>query len=177
MTDTQSFLSESLQRNERWIALADAKAGATLLIIPALTGLFGVPLAQHVREAIDVALDAPNYWALVGSVIYATVVGFAAWAGLESIYHAYRALSPQLKPATSETSVIFFKHITGQSLSSWEKAIEHLDDEQLQLDYARQVYETSRICGEKFDQVTQAMHLGAVFIVLSIIAYIPTAFW
>lgn len=169
------FLEQSLQRNERWIALADAKASVILVAIPALLALSGPSIAAFARKRFDTVYEWHAFWPVFGSIMYGVVLAVMG-------YYAYLAITDSvlvIRPRTTyknvpAESLIYFDHVSRRTLADFNDEIVNLDSELLIREYIRQVHITSKVCSEKFEGVSRSIGFSAVFLASLLIAYLPT---
>lgn len=180
MTDLdrrEAFLAESLQRNERWIALADAKAAGVMVLIPALAALFGESIVTYAKLRLDELVRPDDGSAVVASILYGLPLLGAVVTAFVAFSYAYTTLLPRVgKTGDDDSGMVFFRHVAKKPVDAWRCEIASLTQEQIVTEYALQVHATSKVCEEKFHDVRHAMQWGWIHLMLAVIAYIPTAF-
>ncbi len=172
----QAFLSESLQRNERWIALADAKAGTILVLIPAIAALAGPAIVTFAKRRLDQLFHPGMLGPLVGNILYGILLLILAASGAWALGHAIAVVIPRVNNShLVKDGVVFFGHVSGRTLPAWQRDLTSLSQNTLMNDYAEQVLTTAQISQQKLHYMRTAIIAGSLFLVTTVLAFIPTA--
>lgn len=151
------FLEDAQRRFQSWIQLADAKAGAVLVIL----GLMATNLISK-SDRLSRAVDAPSGWG--------TVATWAFWlacvAAAVSVVLVSLALFPRTKAKTK--SLAFFANVaTYKTAADYLDAVKKKDVAGLRKETANQVWELARVASWKFAFLKRAYFATLIFLVLA----------
>ncbi len=154
--DSCQILSSLLDRNGRWIEVADAKAGAVLVFVTAVAGVLVEPTTAA-GCALAVALrEDPSTVQVVRSTIWTVLVLLPGVSAFRSIGLAFRTLTPTLI-RDQETGHLFFGDVATFDLAEWQRWAEDINAGDFQRELAEQVHTTARIAVAKHQYVNQAI--------------------
>lgn len=167
------FLEAQLQRNERWTSLADAKAGAVLVSVPALSGLAAPRVVQFSidRYSALIAL-AESGWEVPATILYGALVLIVVVFATLSVWYAVNAIAPRTKVKGQDIGGnIFFRHVSSRGFKSFNDSVLTMDLDDQVNEYIRQVFATASVCDEKYKQVQCAIRFAVWFVGSSLLAY------
>jgi hypothetical protein len=150
------FLTKLLDRNARWIEVADAKAGAVLVFTSAGVKALATPVVTAVQRVT--AQPLVGLTVIVGalSVVFLLLVAVAAVSSLVALISCFLILNPRLARPRQPGS-IYFGDIAHRDLVDVEKKMALLTGEEINADLVEQVYTTSHIALQKHRHVRRAI--------------------
>ena len=155
--DHLEFLEDAQRRFQSWIQLADAKAGAVLVII----GLMATNLISK-SDRLSRAADATSEWG--------TVAAWCFWgaclAAAVSVVLVSLALFPRTKATTK--SLAFFANVSNyKNADAYLDAVKKKDAAGLRKETANQVWELSRVATWKFAFLKRSYAATVAFLILT----------
>lgn len=169
-----AYLSDALERHNHWISVADAKAGALLVTVPALLALYGSTLIAETNLHWNGVRDWGGLCHEALPVLYLLLIGLTAVSGLLVLWFSFQALDPRVTKASTRRGMVFFGDIAKEELRAYEASVFRLEDDVLRKDYIEQVHTTAKIADVKFRHVRWSLRSAVVFIMLSILTYVPS---
>lgn len=151
-----AFLEDAQRRFQSWIQLADAKAGAVLVLI----GLMATNLISK-SDRLSRAVDSPSGWGTVST----TCFWLACLTGAVSVVLVSLALFPRTRASTK--SLGFFADVAAyETATDYLRALKQKDSAGLRVETANQVWELSRVARWKFTFLKRSYIAAIVFLVL-----------
>lgn len=148
-TELTRFADFEEQYITKYIRMADAKAGATLI-------LSGGSLAYFVNDRVFRDDLKYNFLSLEWVAAAATTVLLAL-----STYFAFRVIAP--RTPTSGQSVVFWRDIAGHlDAAVYSQMVRSLTADQMAIARLRHVFDLSKACNAKYEVLQRAMFLGIV---------------
>ena len=150
------MLSELLNRNTRWVEVADTKAAAVLFFVGAIVRVIADPVMSSASD-----IDWSEVWALNSGVAavgisFLIAAGGIVFAALWTVYHAFRTLLPRVVQQEGRGRM-FFADIAERGAEEWEQSILSATPADLIADLLRQVHATSTIATRKHRHVGKAI--------------------
>ncbi len=158
------LLTDLLNRNTRWVEVADTKAAAVLFFVGAIIRVIADPVIGSAGD-----IDWAEVWrlnsasAVVGTLFLITGVAITG-AALWTVYHAFRTLLPRVVHQRGRGRM-FFADIAERDAEEWEQSILGASPGDLVTDLIRQVHATSTIAARKHKHVRQAI-VGVLAVLL-----------
>lgn len=172
--DLDNYIRDAMDRHSHWISVADAKAGALIVAIPALLALYGPAVMGEARlQWLDIR-PWDGWDNEAAPVAYLSLVAFLALSGLTVLTHAFLALNPSVDRNVNRPGTVFFGDIAKYCRSSFTAKLNRMSEADMRADYAEQIHTTARIAAAKFRHVQLSIRWLAVFVTVSVFAYIPT---
>lgn len=164
------ILSKCLDRNNRWIEVADAKAAAILAFSAGALRFLTEPAILTLRDAPqvlarDASLVRVGYLLLVMVLLCIVVV-----LGLFAVIQAFHTLQPRVK-RERPPGVVFFGDIAGMSLRCFQQQIVSLSSADWHEQLIEQVHTTAVIAGIKHQHVIRGIRLILWTICLGLLLY------
>ncbi len=169
-----AYLNDALERHNHWIAVADAKAGALLVTVPALLALYGATLMAETKAHWTGVRRWGGLCHEALPLLYLLLIALTAAAGLLVLWFSFRALDPRVTGASRRQGMVYFGDIAKQKQQAYEADVFRLEEDTLRKDYIEQVHATAKIADTKFWHVKWSLRCAIGFIVLSILTYIPS---
>lgn len=155
-SDRTEHIRDLLNRNGRWIEVADAKAGVVIVFATALAQQVTGPALGKAALLIPAAYRTARAEEIVAVLVYVLLLTVtAALSGL-ALLDSFRALTPRLT-RKRETRHAYFGDIAA---SSHDKLVEYFaeaSDNEIRHDLIEQVQTTAEIADIKFRRASRAI--------------------
>jgi hypothetical protein len=169
-----AYLNDALARHDHWISVADAKAGALLVTIPALLALYGSTLIAEAKSHWNGVRDWGGLCHEALPLVYLGLIGLTALSGSLVLWFSFQALDPRVIRASKQRGMVFFGDIAQEKLQVYEADVLRLQADELRKDYIEQVHATAKIAATKFQHVKWSIRWAVGFILMSIATYVPS---
>ncbi len=154
--DSFQVLSSLLDRNGRWIEVADAKAGAVLVFVTAVAGVLVEPTTEAGCSLAVALREDPSTAQVIRSAVWTMLVLLAGVPAFRSIGLAFRALTPTLI-RDQRPGHLFFGDVATFDHDDWQRWTEDINAVDFQRELAEQVHTTAQIAVAKHRYVNQAI--------------------
>jgi hypothetical protein len=163
--DLYHVLSDMLNRNTRWVEVADAKAAAVLVFVGAVVRTIADPVSSSVRAiSADDLLHPEGFIVVIHSLFLLTTLT-ACLAALWAVYHAFMTLIPRVSRQPIRGRM-FFADIASRDINTWRTAMLSATPADLVDDLLAQVHAASVIASAKHGHTRMA--IGGLFGVLAL---------
>lgn len=165
------LLSNIFDRNNRWIEVADTKAGAVLLFATFILKEIVAPNVVKGRTLLPEAMNPPTWQHLAHSAsFFATLLATIAFIGW-AIWSSFRALDPKLT-RKHRSGHLFFVDVANEDLAVYQQGILSLTTTEFELEMIEQIHTNATIAKTKHGHVKAAMRCVIVVIPISFVLYV-----
>lgn len=166
--DRLDFLNKLLDRNGRWIEVADLKAGVVIVFTTALLKELVAPLLRTASSVLS--RPFPDFPGALIPLAFTVLLGLLTAASLHALVLAFLTLFPKISRAAERGSV-FFGDISALDLECFKQRILTKPSEAISQDLAEQIHTTARLAGRKYQRVTRSLRSLFVTIVVGLLTY------
>lgn len=167
--DRHQLLSDLLDRNGRWIEVADAKAAVVLVFVTAVAGALVAPTTESVQHFQRALCDEPTIGDWAGASLLSLLVLLAGAPSILATWNAFKALIPDTK-RYEDSGHLFFGDVARADLPEWYRWMRQATEQDVEKELAEQVHATARIALNKHRHVNQAIRAIVRFTIPSGIA-------
>lgn len=168
--DRYDAYTKLLDRNARWIEVADAKAGVALALLVAVFPTLMSPALSAAKEFVRGVPRHADFWQHVPTALYLTLlIAF----GLTALYTLACVLLT-LVPRTTRNvgGLIFFGDIAAHDRTDWQQKMLALDPHSLVEHVLEQTHVTAGIAAMKHTYARLALRGVFLSVVLGLVAYV-----
>lgn len=165
--------SKLLDRNGRWIEVADTKAAVVLGFLIAVFPLFFAPAVPAVRRLTLAIPRNADFWHHVPAACFIALISAFAMAAVCTLVSVLRVLTPRLTKWSRRKrrkSLLFFGDVAEMESMVWQEKLLTFGFGSLAEQVLEQVYVTARIADRKHRLARIAVHslLATVFLGLAV---------
>lgn len=165
------LLNKILDRNNRWIEVADTKAGAVLVFATFVLKEIVAPQVAKGRTLLTNVANPPTWQHLTHSgLFYVALVATIACISL-AIWSAFRVLDPKLS-RKHRAGHLFFADIANEDLAVYQQRLLSLTTTELELEMTEQIHTNANIACAKHGRVKTAIRSVIVAIPISFVLYV-----
>lgn len=154
--DAAALLSNLLDRNGRWIEVADAKSAVVIVFASTYSGIVAVPavIAWTDIQGSTTVAEGLVACALIGG--YAVLCIASALVTMYTLSKAFNALRPRLDRGLRQ-GLLAFNDIAATDRETWTRAVRELASDELIDQLAEQVHTTALIAASKHEHLQRAI--------------------
>jgi hypothetical protein len=141
--------SKLLDRNGRWIEVADTKAAVVLGFLIAVFPLLFAPAIPAVRRLASAIPRGADFWHHLPAGCLVVLISAFALAAVMTLVRVLRVLTPRLTKSPSRASLLFFGDVAIVESIKWHESMLSLDFGSLAEQVLEQVYATAIIADRK----------------------------
>lgn len=165
------LLNNILDRNNRWIEVADTKAGAVLVFATFVLKEIVAPQLAKGRTLLSNVATPPNWQHLThAGLFYIGLLSAIVLIGL-AIWSSFRTLDPKLS-RKHRAGHLFFGDIANEDLAVYQQRLLSLSTAELELEMTEQIHTNADIAKTKHGHVKAAMRCVIVVIPISFVLYV-----
>ena len=169
--DRGALLNNILDRNNRWIEVADTKAGVVLLFATFILKEVVAPNLVKGRALLPEAMNPPTWQHLTHSAcFFATMFAAIALIGW-AIWSAFRVLDPKLT-RKHRPGHLFFADVANEDLAVYQRDLLPLTTREFELEMTEQIHTNATIAKTKHGYVKAAIRCVIVVIPISFVLYV-----
>lgn len=164
-------LSKVLDRNGRWIEVADAKAGVVLVFTTAVLRELVGPSIRALRT-LATALSSPvSMPTIVLFCLFVSTLLVVTITALRAVFHAFGVLNPKLTRGR-QPGHIFFGDIAQQDFAKYQQQMATIQSEDLEEEVIEQIHTTACIARVKHEHVGRAVRSVFLIIPFGLLLYV-----
>lgn len=167
--------SKLLDRNARWIEVADTKAAVILGVIIATFPVLIAPAFSAVRTLIGVIPAHPQWWAYLPLLAFMTLCAVFTVVALKTFIWVLKTLKPRLS-SPRKPSLVYFGDIARAPWEEWSTRTRALPPEDLAHEVLEQVHVTACIAEVKHKCVQRAVNSALHVVLLGCALYVISQF-
>ncbi len=175
MTDNERFgvLSSILDRNGRWIEVADTKANIFLVLATALAGITSAPAVDGACAALAL-VRAGGAWRLANAGVYTLVLVALVVALALGLWHAFGTIRARTV-RHQRRGFVFFGDVVKSSPQNLEKHLLSQDAAEFNRQVVEQIYATADIADQKYHHLGRCTWWVGWSILFAFIVYVFSA--
>lgn len=163
-------LSGILDRNGRWIEVADTKANIFLVLATALAGITSAPAVDGTCAALAL-VRAGGAWRLASASFYFLVLIALVTALALGLWHAFSTIRARTV-RNQRRGFIFFGDVVKSSPQNLEKRLLSQDAAEFNRQVAEQIYATADIADQKYQHLGRCTWWVGWSILFAFIVYV-----
>lgn len=172
--DRHHLLSDLLNRNGRWIEVADAKAAAMLVFVTAVAGFLVEPSFKTAKKLATAQIAIGTTESATTGVVFSLLLLSLIAAAFYTIRHVLMALDPSLARKRA-AGYVFFRDIAGRDLADLEKKLLESQSTILERDLVEQIHTTAIIALAKHQHVRKAIRGMSFTVGFGLVVYAGTS--
>jgi hypothetical protein len=164
-------LSKVLDRNGRWVEVADAKAGVILVFTTAVLKELVAPSIRTMR-ALGTTFTPPLATRTgVVAWIFLILLLLVATTAVLALFYAFRVLSPRTQ-RKRPPGHIFFADVARQDFATYEREMQAISMAELEQEVIEQIYSIADVAQVKHRYVRRAVVSVFLVIPLGLLLYV-----
>ncbi len=172
MSQRTDLFSKLLDRNGRWIEVADTKAGVVLVFATAVLKELIAPQLADARMVL-VSLQQSGAWTQVRlPYVFLLFLLITTFFALRAMYHAFKAINPTLTRRQRHGHIFFGDIAKHTDLAAYQRQLLALKAEEVDEQLIEQIHTTAHIALTKHRHVGQAINSIISVIPLGLLLYI-----
>lgn len=169
--ERSALLNTLLDRNSRWIEVADTKAGAVLVFATFLLKEVVAPNVVKGRTLLPETANPPTWQHLTHSAFFfATLLAAIALIGW-AIWSAFKVLDPKLTRKHC-SGHLFFADVANEDLAVYQRDLLALTTPEFEMEMTEQIHTNATIANTKHGHVKVAMRCVIVVIPIGFVLYV-----
>lgn len=164
--------SKLLDRNGRWIEVADTKAAVILAFLIAVFPLLLGPAIPALHRMTSAIRNVASFWNYVPSSLFIALIVAFGLSALFTLLSVLWVLLPRLSGREWTSGLLYFGDIAALKNRLWQEALQALDPDTVALHVLDQVYVTACIADCKHKYVRRAIRGLLLTVVVGLVLYV-----